>query len=148
MEELAWSASCWQHSTIAHGRGAIMVLLCYKAYATDGYYKGCQGILKPCRQVDSMAKDSLHSALCLSVLPWERLVPRTPRRDHFQKVTWRILYQVCLHTQSSGRISSNLAPSNTSTCLCSVPKACHKHLPFQAVTLQSSSSTLPLFQAL
>lgn len=87
-------------------------------------------------------------SLLLSAYLFSGLLPRTSHQGRFHKATWRTLHQVCLCTQSSDRISSSFAPSNTSTHLLPMPRAHHKHPVFQAITPQGSSTTLMLFQAL
>lgn len=99
-----WAA---QHHCSQDGshRGAVVR---YKMDATDGYYEGCQGILKPYRQMGNMAKDSLLSALCLSVLPgrvWypgplagtisKRYMEKTASSLSPYTVLWQYLNKLC-----------------------------------------------------
>lgn len=107
----------------------------HKVDATDEYYEGC---LNPTDEWTTWQKTVsflLSASLFFLGGPF-------PKGDMEKTAS------ICLRAQSSGSISSNFAPSNTNTCLCSVLKVCHKHLLFQAMTFKSSSTTLTLFQAL
>lgn len=120
-------ASCWQHctigqhSTIARGMGAIMVLLCATRWMLlMDIMKDAKVSLNP---TDKWATWQRTVSFLLSAYLFFLGGSGTqdPSQGPFPKGTWRRLHQVCLHTQSSGSISSSCAPLNTPTCLCSVP---------------------------
>lgn len=78
---------------------------------------------------------------------WEGLSHRNPH----QAISKRQRGEDCIRfisIHSPLAISDpSFAPSNTTTCLLSMLKACDKHPPSQAITSQGSSRTLLLFQA-